>query len=189
MSQGTGFKIPSFYALNNGLVGDTSLVPETNLSRSLSYKKEISDSNIFNFLVNRTEYKNLINYSGSKFKMVNENIVVNDQYMASIESKVNDKIIFKNSINFLESNIKDSSDELRKIPEYKLLSSVVYYNKNDTFYFTLKSIGKSFDSSIPTGNDHLDSYEVFDTFYKTSLLYDKVKICSHTHSALPVLSL
>ena len=169
LSQGTGFKIPSFYALNNGLVGDTSLVPETNLSRSLSYKKEISDSNIFNFLVNRTEYKNLINYSGSKFKMVNENIVVNDQYMTSIESKINDKIIFKNSINFLESNIKDSSDELRKIPEYKLLSSVVYYNKNDTFYFTLKSIGKSFDSSIPTGNDHLDSYEVFDTFYKKKI--------------------
>ena len=45
----------------------------------------------------------------------------------------------------------------------------MYNNKNDTFYFTLKSIGKSFDSSIPTGNDHLDSYEVFDTFYKKKI--------------------
>ena len=47
--------------------------------------------------------------------MVNENIVVNDQYMtASIENIFNDKMVFKNSINFLESNIKDSSDQLEK---------------------------------------------------------------------------
>ena len=72
LSQGTGFKIPSFYALNNGLVGDKSLVPETNLSRSLSFKKEFIDNNTINFLINRTEYKNLINYSNTKFKMVNE---------------------------------------------------------------------------------------------------------------------
>jgi vitamin B12 transporter len=169
LSQSTGFKTPSFYALNNGLVGDTSLVPETNLSRSLSFKKEITESNVFNFLINRTEFKNLINYSSSKYKMVNEDIVVNDQYTASIENKVSDKITIKNSINFLKSNIKDSSDQLRKRPEYKFLSSVVYNNKNDSFYLTLKSVGKSFDSSIPTGNDHLDSYEVFDTFYKKKI--------------------
>ncbi len=169
LSQSTGFKTPSFYALNNGLVGDTSLVPETNLSRSLSFKKEITESNVFNFLINRTEFKNLINYSSIKYKMVNEDIVVNDQYTASIENKVSDKITIKNSINFLKSNIKDSSDQLRKRPEYKFLSSVVYNNKNDSFYLTLKSVGKSFDSSIPTGNDHLDSYEVFDTFYKKKI--------------------
>jgi outer membrane cobalamin receptor len=179
LSQGTGFKIPSFYALNNGLVGDTSLVPETNLSKSLTFKKEITELNIFNFLINRTKFKNLINYSSSKYKMVNEDIVVNDQYIASIESKFNDKIVFKNSINFLKSNIKNSSDQLRKRPEYKLLSSVAYNDKGNTFYFGLKSVGKSFDSSIPTGNDNLDSYEIFDMFYKKQLTkknYFKISI-------------
>jgi len=169
LSQGTGFKVPSFYALNNGLVGDTSLIPETNLSRSLSYKKEITESNIFNLLINRTEFKNLINYSSSKYKMVNEDIVINDQYMASIENKINDNILFKNSINLLETNIKNSSDQLRKRPEYKFLSSLAYNNNEDTFYITLKSVGKSFDSSIPTGNDYLDGYQVFDMFYKREI--------------------
>jgi len=169
LSQSTGFKTPSFYALNNGLVGDTSLVPETNLSRSLSFKKEITEANIFNFLINRTEYKNLINYSSSKYKMVNEDIVVNDQYTASIENKISDKITIKNSINFLKSNIKDSSDQLRKRPEYKFLSSLGYKNNSDTFYITLKSVGKSFDSSIPTGNDYIDGYQVFDMFYKKQI--------------------
>ena len=169
LSQGTGFKIPSFYALNNGLVGDSLLVPETNLSRSLSFTKKINETNIFNFLINRTEFENLINYSSSKYKMVNEDIVVNDQYVASIENKINDKIVFKNSINFLKSNIRDSSDELRKRPEYKFLSSLAYNNKNHAFYIILKSFGKSFDSSIPTGNDHLDSYQVFDASYKKKM--------------------
>lgn len=169
LSQGTGFKVPSFYALNNGLVGDTSLVPETNLSRSLSFKKEITKSNIFNLLINRTEFKNLINYSSSKFKMVNENIVVNDQYLVSIENIISDKVYLKNSINFLESNIKDSSDQLRKRPEYKFLSSLAYSYKKDTFYITLKSVGKSFDSSIPTGNDNLKGYQVLDVLYKKEL--------------------
>ena len=169
VSQGTGFKVPSFYALNNGLVGDKSLIPETNLSRSFSFKKEITDTNIFNFLINRTEFKNLINYSSSKYKMVNEDVVINDQYIASIENKISNKISFKNSINFLESNIKNSSDQLRKRPEYKFLSSLAYNNKEDTFYITLKSVGKSFDSSIPTGNDYLDGYQVFDMFYKKEI--------------------
>ena len=169
ISHGTGFKMPSFYALNNGLVGDSSLVPETSLSRSLSFKKEINDSNTIDFLINRTKYKNLINYSSSQFKMVNENIVVNDQFTASIENIFNDKMVFKNSINFLESNIKDSSDQLRKRPEYKFLSSLGYKNNKNTFYITLKSVGKSFDSSIPTGNDYIDGYQVFDMFYKKQI--------------------
>jgi vitamin B12 transporter len=169
LSQGTGFKTPSFYALNNGLVGDTSLVPEKNLSRSLSLKKIITKTTELNFLVNRTKYKNLINYSSSKYKMVNENIVVNDQYLLSIQNKINKKITLKNSINFLESNIKDSSDELRKRPEYKFISGLDYDYKKNTFSIILKSVGKSFDSSIPTGNDHLDSYEVVDLLFKKQI--------------------
>lgn len=171
LSQGTGFKIPSFYALNNGLVGDKSLVPETNLSRSLSFKKEFIDNNTINFLINRTEYKNLINYSNTKFKMVNEDLVVNNQYVLSIENIINNYFTLKNSINFLDSNIKDSSDELRKRPDYKFLSSLSYVNnKDDIFYVIFNSVGKSFDSSIPTGNDHLDSYYVFDILYEKKYL-------------------
>ncbi len=170
LNQGTGFKIPSFYSLNNGLVGDKSLVPETNLSRSLSFKKKFMNNNTINFLINRTEYKNLINYSNTKFKMVNEDLVVNNQYMLSIENKINDNFNLKNSINFLDTNIKDSSDELRKRPDYKFLSSLSYINnENDIFYIIFNSVGKSFDSSIPTGNDHLDSYNVFDILYKKKI--------------------
>jgi iron complex outermembrane receptor protein/vitamin B12 transporter len=128
------------------------------------------DNNTINFLINRTEYKNLINYSNSKFKMVNEDLVVNNQYMLSIENKINNNFTLKNSINFLNSNIKDSSDELRKRPDYKFLSSISYLNnKNDVFYIIFNSVGKSFDSSIPTGNDHLDSYGVFDILYKKKI--------------------
>tara|TARA_X000000368_G_C22540843_1_gene497666 strand:- start:106 stop:528 length:423 start_codon:yes stop_codon:yes gene_type:complete len=101
--------------------------------------------------------------------MVNENIVVNDQYLLSIQNKINKKFTLKNSINFLKSNIKDSSDELRKRPEYKFISGLDYDYKKNTFSIILKSVGKSFDSSIPTGNDHLDSYEVVDLLFKKQI--------------------
>lgn len=169
-SQGTGFKIPSFYALNNGLVGDKSLVPETNLTRSISFNKELNDKNTINLLINKSEYKNLINYSNTKFKMVNEDFVVSTQYLLSIESIFNDNFSLKNSVNFLDTNIKNSSDELRKRPDYKFISRLKYMkNKNEIFNLILNSVGKSFDSSIPTGNDHLDSYNIVDVLYKKKI--------------------
>ncbi len=161
LNWGKAFKLPSFFALGNPIVGNENIKPETSETFELGI-----DTNLFNDKgqVNVTfftqEFENIVDFdAGPPPKLVNRSKVNAKGMELAIALFPANKLSSRMFVNYTDTNIKGSEEELLNRPEWSGSFSLnwqvknnISYNLNATYVDDVK------DSSIPTGRVTLDDY-------------------------------
>jgi len=163
---GEGFKLPSFFALGNSLVGNEKLKPET--SSSFDFKIEqlfIDDSLSISGSFFYNKFNNLIDFDeGPPPRLLNLNKVVTKGFEVEMKTKKIFNTVFAGNFSYIKSNIVNSEDNLRNRPEWLANFTIIWTHKNILeIYTNINYVGEFFDSSIPTGEVLIGDYFLVDS--------------------------
>jgi vitamin B12 transporter len=155
-----GFRPPSFFALGDPLVGNTSLVSETSRSVEIGVEQILLDDRLtFGVTAFRTRFKNLIDFDPGLFLLVNRNSVKAEGIETQVAFRPFDRLNIVGSYTHVETEIVDSPENLRNRPKDRASLSVTYafFEAWQLSWNTLW-VGKFHDFSVPTGDIEADSY-------------------------------
>ena len=163
--RGSGFKLPSFFALGNPFVGNPDLKPEQSDTYELRVSAELVKERLqATVSIFRNDYENLIDFiPGPPPQLVNLSQVQIEGIELSLKAKVSDHLDVRSSFTFLHSEIPGQPGQLLDRPEqYAHLG--LHYRPNDTWDVWLRGryTGSRLASSIPTGDQILDDYFLLD---------------------------
>lgn len=158
---GEGYKLPSFFALGNPIVGNDELKPET--SSSIDFKvsqRLLDDSFLFAASFFYNDFSNLIDFDeGPPPRLINRDKVITKGIELEMQSKKVFDTILSGNISYIESNIKNSPDNLRNRPEWLANFSIIWTPDPLLEIFTnINYVGSFLDSSIPTGEVKIGDY-------------------------------
>lgn len=160
-SWGTGFKIPSFFALGHPIVGNPDLDPEESSSVEFGLRQPLSNQSA---TIYATFFSTLVK-DAIDFQETPVPLLVNRQETLSrgLEIGMSLKPLFglflSSHFTYLKTDIKGTEEELRNRPEWRggaklrWIPHPHYVVLADFLY-----VGKVLDSSIPTGDRNLEAY-------------------------------
>ena len=157
---GEGFKVPSFFSLSDPIVGNPDLQPETSRSIDAGVTQALWD-NRFTLSVTYfyNEFEDLIDFDTATFRLVNRDEVTTQGVELSLSVQPWSVLSFTAHMTYLDTNIEDSSAELRNRPKWRggfniLWRPIPVLDINVSTLF----VGESLDFSVPTGERNLDDY-------------------------------
>lgn len=179
LSWGKAYKLPSFYALGNPIVGDPSLKPEEaeTLEGGVTQKLWGATAKIEAFATN---YRDLIDFQpGPVPKLVNLSTV----HVRGVESEINwrwDALTLKPRISYTDARNTATNAQLRDVPRW-LAGATLLWQPTSRFdaSFDLSHVGSFTDNSVPTGDLTLGSHvraDVAASYALTPLLKLKVGV-------------
>ncbi len=161
---GEGFKLPSFFSLANPIVGNPDLVPEKSRSLDLGISQRVWGGRAGAQLnVYYNKFKNLIDFEeGPPPILVNRSEVTVKGFELIGDLSPWDVLKLSGSLNYADSNIIGTDEELRNRPTWWGGFSVIF-RPYESVEVNLDAVfvGSVPDSSIPTGDVTLDPYDVF----------------------------
>ena len=175
---GEGFKLPSFFALGNPIVGNDELRPETSDSFDLKLSQALfNDGLFFSATAFYNKFRNLIDFEeGPPPRLVNRDEVVTKGFELEMKTRKVFNMLFSGNLSYIDSNIKGSPENLRNRPEWLANFSFIWTPKNYLEFFTnINYVGSFFDSSIPTGEVKIGDYVLVDCVL-TLFLSKKIKV-------------
>lgn len=158
---GEGFKLPSFFALGNSIVGNPGLGPETNWSVDAGVTQSFwQDRAQLSATYFHTTFSNTIDFDeGPPPILVNRSEVVADGVELSLQLDPTPKLSWTGQLTYVETDIKGTSEKLRNRPKWRGGFSLLWrpipelrVNLNSV------TVGEVFDSSVPTGDLDLAPY-------------------------------
>ena len=169
---GQGFALPGFFSLASPLVGNPDLRPETSTSTDLGVTHWSGDGRVgFTFTLFRNEFKDLIDFDSSVFQMVNLDRLDVDGVEMQVTLRLDENLQLQAHATYLDMDLVGSDTPLRQRPDWRG-GLAMQWSPSDIWLIDASwlSIGKTFDSSIPTGDMFLDSYNRVDvtTTYRPS---------------------
>lgn len=161
-----GFKLPSFFALGNPIVGNADLAPETSDSfeagiattlRSAGSRLELT------WFLSR--FKNAIDLAeGPPPLLVNRDEITARGVELAFDQQLARHIDMGIHITYTDTDIKDSDESLRNRPQWRGGLQWQWQLQPDLHWSTdMLYVGQVDDSSIPTGDRELDAYTRVDT--------------------------
>jgi len=158
---GKGFKLPSFFALGNAIVGNPRLRPETSegIDAGVVQKLWIQRASISaTFFHNR--FFNLIDFDpGPPPQLVNRSEVTTQGVELGLTIEPSNALWINAHLTYLDTDIKRTSQKLRHRPPWQGGINVRWYPLPTLVCnFDALYVGHMFDSSIPTGDHTLEDY-------------------------------
>ena len=156
-----GFKLPSFFALGNPLVGNPDLVPETSESIEFGVAQGFwQDRGNLALTLFATEYRNLIDFEeGPPPRLVNRSAVTARGGEVALTLRLADGLWTEAQVSYVDAGIRGSDEELRNRPEWRGAIGARWRPSADLLLGAdLIYVGATPDSSIPTGDRQLDDY-------------------------------
>lgn len=161
---GSGFKLPSFFALGSPLVGEPDLRPET--ARSL-------DAGVTQFLLSGAaevsvtlfdnDYKDLIDFDPDTFRNVNRDEVTTRGVELAGTWSASPDLRLRAHATYTEIDVKDSDRELLQRPDWRGGAGLRWAPAGDWLLdLDWLYVGNVLDSSIPTGILELDAWNRVD---------------------------
>jgi outer membrane cobalamin receptor len=178
---GQGFSLPGFFALASPLVGNPDLLPETSESFDIGVSHRFGDSGVSATLaLFRNEFDHLIDFDSSVFQMVNRDRLTADGVEVQLQFAVNDELDVHLQATWLDMDLANSDVPLRQRPDWRG-GLTLNWSPSEQWQVNASwlRVGKTFDSSIPTGDMFLSSYDRVDvtaTFRYTSKLHAVVAL-------------
>ena len=161
LSGGEGFKLPSFYALGHALVGNPDLKPETsqNVEAGVEWQNEARQISISAF---RSDYKNLINFDPTIFRLVNENDVRSQgvEFTAGFKPSESSSIAF--NATYVDVGVEGGGALLQR-PDWRFgVNANWQLAEGWSASADWIHVGDLLDSSVPTGLETVSAYNRFD---------------------------
>ncbi len=160
-SWGEGFKLPSFFALGNAIVGNSGLRPETSESFEIGIRQGLVPGRItFDGVFFHNRFFNLIDLDeGPPPRLVNQNEVTSLGGEAGLDFKIGTGLSANSHLTYTETKIKNSPAVLRNRPRWRGGINIHWKaHPKLSSHLALLYVGKTDDSSIPTGNRTLEDY-------------------------------
>ncbi|OEU82241.1 MAG: hypothetical protein BA865_08760 [Desulfobacterales bacterium S5133MH4] len=162
---GKGFKLPSFFALGNPIVGNPELLPES--------------SEGFDFGVIQGLWNDRVTVSATPFysrffdmidldegpppRLVNRTEVTAKGVEFAVATQFNEKLWLNAHLTYTKTDVENTDEKLRNRPEW---CGGINARWEPTAFLMLNldvlHVGKALDSSIPTGDRNLDAYTRLD---------------------------
>ncbi|PCI50444.1 MAG: hypothetical protein COB49_03855 [Alphaproteobacteria bacterium] len=157
---GEGFKLPSFAALGNPLVGNAELRPEKSSNFEIGLRQKLLNNKIWlelRYYSNR--FTDLIDFDPEIFQNVNRDLVTVKGVEFSSNLSVSDQLKVNMNISYTDTNVINSDVKLRNRPRWKgNIGAVLKPNNDLTVGLFVNVKGKFMESSIITGNRELSGY-------------------------------
>lgn len=185
---GEGFKLPSFFALGNPLVGNSELMPESSRSIDLGIEQYLFHHQLrASVTVFYNEFEDLIDLQEQPdLSLVNRSEVVSGGAELELLLGISDEFSISGNLSYIKTEIKGSEEQLRNRPEW-LGNLVLIWEPYDDLRFFINGnyTGDALDSSVPTGDVELDGYfrldsalsyrinESFESYLRIENLLDK----------------
>jgi outer membrane cobalamin receptor len=162
---GTGFKLPSFYAVSNPLVGNPALKPEKARAVDLGIERQLSGGRAaFAFGGFASRYRDGIDFDpGPPPRLVNRNEIRSDGVEALLRLKANDALEWMFSGTYADVRSEPGGGPLRGRP--RTAGSVRAVWRPATGFMleaSVTAVGRVFDSSVPTGDVFLPDWRRVD---------------------------
>lgn len=161
---GQGFSLPGFFALASPLVGNPDLRPETSESIDIGITQRFAENRLAaSVMFFHTDFTDLIDFDSTIFRMVNRDEVSTDGVELQLEFAINENLSLDMQATYLDQEIKNSDAELLQRPDWRG-SFGVRWSPSEKWLIdgSWLSVGESFDSSIPTGDGVVGSYNRVD---------------------------
>lgn len=162
---GEGFKLPSFFALGNPIVGNPDLIPEKSRSFDIGFVQNLWKDRIsagVTYFYN--EFTNLVDFEeGPPPRLVNRSEVIAQGVEMTFDAQPSEALQLNAHLTYSDTDIKRTEEELRNRPKW-FGGFSVWWRPSRTVKINLDGTyaGKVLDSSIPTGDIELDPYARFD---------------------------
>jgi vitamin B12 transporter len=178
---GQGFSLPGFFALASPLVGNPDLRPETSKSYDLGLTHSFVDAGIETTItIFHNEFTDLIDFESSVFQMVNRDRLDVDGVELQMVYTVSDALSIQAQATHLDMELVGSNLPLRQRPDWRGGLSISWlptasWGLDASWLYS----GETFDSSIPTGDQFLDSYNRLDvtaTYHHNDALHAVLSI-------------
>ena len=158
---GKGFKLPSFFALGNPIVGNPEIKPETSETFEIGVTTNLFNNHAqLNLNYFKQKFSNIVDFdAGPPPSLVNRNQVTADGLEFAFAFDPIKNLTTNTYINYVDTNIKGSSDDLLNRPEWRG-GFTLNWEVNDKLRYNLNAIyvDDVEDSSIPTGRVTLKDY-------------------------------
>jgi outer membrane cobalamin receptor len=161
---GQGFSLPGFFALASPLVGNPNLRPETSESFDIGLTQSSADGRISaTVTLFHNEFTDLIDFDSTIFRMVNRDRLEVDGVEMLLDYSINEQLGVQAQATYLDMELANSNVPLRQRPEWRGGLSVRWL-PSDKWLIDASwlNVGKTFDSSVPTGDLYLDGYNRVD---------------------------
>ena len=158
-----GYKVPSFFALENIIVGNPNLDPESSASWDFGIDHAFWEERIdFGIGLFYNELFDLIDFDeGPPPKLVNRSTVITQGIELSAKTDTTLPVSVFAQLTYTETDIKGIRDELRQRPEWRGGLGILWKPMESLkFNVDYAYIGRRSDSAIPTGDLTLDDYQL-----------------------------
>lgn len=162
LSWGEGFKLPSFYALGNPIVGNPNLKPETSRSLEAGFVKRLSlipaEVKVSTF---KTTYENLIDFNpGPIPELVNVSEVTVHGGEAAFTLNMGVRWVLEAYVSDTITRNEATGAALRDVPRWLAGAHVIWRPTGTTeVNLRLFHVGSYIDNSVPTGDVRLSGYQ------------------------------
>ncbi|MBT5572589.1 MAG: TonB-dependent receptor [Alphaproteobacteria bacterium] len=159
-----GFKLPSFFALGNAIVGDPTLRLETSSSVETSVLQPVlNGQGEIGVSVFRTYFYDSVDFDSSINRLVNRNEAVAWGSELTGSWSFDEAFTLGGHVTFVDTDIRDDQDELRNRPKWRGGADLRWTGIKDvTLSGRALYVGRILDSSIPTGDRALSDHTRFD---------------------------
>ena len=161
VSWGKGFKLPSFFALGNPIVGNPNIKPETSETLEAGVITNfLNDKGQVNLTLFTQKFENIVDFdAGPPPSLVNRNKVTAKGLELALSFNPVKNITSNTYINYVDTNIKGSQDALLNRPEWRGSFSLNWQaTENLSYNVQAIYVDDVLDSTIPTGEQKLDDY-------------------------------
>ena len=179
----TGFKLPSFFALGNSLVGNPDLNPETVRSYEAGVSGHFGDSSRVQLSWFYSDFEELIDFDPNAFTNVNRSNVTTTGFDLSLSGGIERYAIqYGLFVSYVDIDVEPFG-RLRQRPQWSVGANVGFaLGEHTNFNLTLQNADERFDSSIPNPVVELAAFTRLDVAMhydfnpklRTSLVFDNL---------------
>ena len=160
-SWGEGFKLPSFFALGNPIVGNPGLLPESTRSAELGLRVPLQGGRAtVDMALFSSKFENLVDLAeGPPPRLVNRSEVTARGFEMGLAVNPRADTTISAQLAYVKTNIRGTDEPLLNRPEWRGGIGVQWRpHATVSVNFDVLYVGRMFDSSIPTGEVVLNPY-------------------------------
>lgn len=148
---GKGFKVPSFYALADKVVGNPLLKPEFSQSFDAGIEKSFLNRHVRGELtLFRNSYTDLIDFSAQVFRLVNRSQVRTQGAEFAFTARVNPSLELRAYGSYMDWRLTNTTEPLRDVPHWQSGGGITWKIKPRWHWQAdMLAVGRRYDYQIP----------------------------------------